>query len=407
MGSSVFILSNALSGGGAEVVSRQMITHIDNSTGLVFENEDEIRIPGKVICAVGYRHKGGIWRTLWINLVRLIRIQKLKMRLKPRCTISHLEGPNFANMLTFCGGTRLLFVHNKISDSYQRRTPRNRLKFALCKILYKNADSVIAVSQGIADDLVNITGLAPSKIQVQDNPVDVNSIRVAAKEDTTALGIVGRYSYIVSVASLTEQKNHLQMLQVFREYLLSSEQNRKVKLVLLGDGHLRQDLHRSCADLGLTAWAEQTPVVQNSEAHVFFLGFQRNPYPIVARAKAMIMTSFWEGLPVSLLEAMSLGIPSVVSDSSTAIRELWRSKKCSTDLDLKSGKPIETPYGVLMPRTSSQRIDIQAWIKSINKIVFCKPPEQLSYREKCQERAMDYDIERAAASWRTIVDDLG
>tara|TARA_Y100000746_G_C15419081_1_gene413515 strand:+ start:176 stop:1330 length:1155 start_codon:yes stop_codon:yes gene_type:complete len=384
-----------------------MIARIDNSTGLVFENDDGIRIPGKVICVVGYRHKGGIWWTLWINLVRLIRTQKLKIRLKPRCTISHLEGPNFANMLTCCGGARLLFVHNKVSDSYQRRTPRNRLKLALCKILYKKADSIIAVSQGIADDLVNIAGLAPSKIQVQDNPVDVNSIRIASKQDTTSLGIVGQYSYIVSVASLTEQKNHLQMLQVFREYLLSSEKNREVKLVLLGDGPLREDLHRSCADLGLNSWAEQTPVVQNSEAHVFFLGFQRNPYPIVARAKALIMTSFWEGLPVSLLEAMSLGIPSVVSDSSTAIRELWRSKTCSAELDLKSGKSIETPYGVLMPPTSSQRIDMQAWITSINKVVSCKPPEQLSYRKRCQERAMDYDIERAAASWRTIVDDLG
>jgi len=407
VGSSVFILSNALSGGGAEVVARQMITHIDNSTGLVFENDDGIKIPGKVICAVGHRHKGGIWRTLWINLVRLIRIQKLKIRLKPRCTISHLEGPNFANMLTCFGGARLLFVHNKISDSYQRRTPRNRLKFALCKILYKKADSIIAVSQGITDELVEIVGLAPSKIQVQDNPVDVNSIRVAAKEDTSTARILGQYSYIVSVASLTEQKNHLQMLQVFSEYLLSSEKNREVKLVLLGDGPLREYLQRSCADLGLTTWSEQTPVVQDSEAQVFFLGFQRNPYPIVARAKALIMTSFWEGLPVSLLEAMSLGIPSVVSDSSTAIRELWRSKKRSAELDLKSGKPIETPYGILMPRTSSQRIDIQAWIKSINKIVFCKPPEQLSYRKRCQERAMDYDIERAVASWRAIVDDLG
>jgi len=406
VGSSVFILSNALSGGGAEVVARQMIARIDNSTGLVFENDDGIKIPGKVICAVGHRHKGGIWRTLWINLVRLIRIQKLKIRLKPHCTISHLEGPNFANMLTCCGGARLLFVHNKISDSYQRRTPRNRLKLTLCKILYKKADSIIAVSQGIADDLVNIAGLAPSKIHVQDNPVDVNSIRIASRQDTTSLSIVGQYSYIVSVASLTEQKNHLQMLQVFREYLLSSEQNREVKLVLLGDGPLRENLHRSCLDLGLTAWAEQTPVVQSSEAHVFFLGFQRNPYPIVARAKVLIMTSFWEGLPVSLLEAMSLGIPSVVSDSSTAIRELWRSKTCSAELDLNSGKSIETPYGVLMPRTSRQRIDMQAWVKSINKIVSCKPPEQLSYRKRCQERAMDYDIERAAASWRTIVDDL-
>ena len=403
MGASVLILSNALSGGGAEVVARQMITHIDNSIGLVFENDDGVSVSPRVVYALGHRHGGGIGQTLWINLLRLFRIQKQKFILRPRCTISHLEGPNFANMLTCFGGSRFLFVHNKVSDSYQRRTIRNQIKYALCKLLYKRADAIIAVSQGISDELVSTFGLAPSKIQVQKNPVDIAAIRSSAQENSIAAKIFGQHPYIISVASLTEQKNHLQMLQIFKEYLLNSEQRRGVKLVLAGDGPLRTQLQSACADLGLAAWSQQNSNIQTSKAEVFFLGFQSNPYPVIAKAKALIMTSFWEGLPISLLEAMSLGIPSVVSDSSTAIRELWQLEVSGAETNLDFGKPIETPYGVLMPQTNSQGVDLQGWVSSIDKVLSSEHSAQQKYQKICQERAMVYDVECAALMWRSMV----
>ena len=54
------------------------------------------------------------------------------------------------------------------------------------------------------------------------------------------------------------------------------------------------------------------------------LGFQSNPYKMLHDAKLMLMTSRWEGLPMCVLEAMTLGVP-VVSTPTDGVREVVQS----------------------------------------------------------------------------------
>lgn len=399
----ILVLSNALTGGGAEIVARLMVASIENATGVVFENDASVSIPGRVVETTGHKHSGGICYTLWANLVRMTRIQRAKIRLNPACTISHLEGPNFANLLTVSGGPRLIFVHNKISESYRRKTLRDRAKYALCRFLYPRADCIVAVSQGIADELVQEFRIAPSKISVQNNPVDIGSIRTAAGESCSGFAeLLDGQRYIVSVASLTEQKNHFQMLQVFKELTSTDDPMNQLKLVLLGDGPLREELEEFSRGLGLITWssAGRQIVIRNTE--VFFLGYQNNPYPLISRAQALIMTSFWEGLPISLLEAMSLGVPAVVSDSSTGIRDLWRVSTSDAEKLVNLGKPVDTPFGVLMPSTRYREIDLSAWVDSLHKVISVAE-DRGGYQEKCQARAADYDLTKAVPAWNSLL----
>jgi len=399
----ILVLSNALAGGGAEIVARLMIASIENATGVVFENDARINISGRVVEATGHKHSGGIWYTLWANLVRLTRIQRAKFRLKPACTISHLEGPNFANLLTISGGPRLLFVHNKISESYERKTLRDRAKYALCRFLYPRADCIVAVSQGIADELVKAFRIAPSKISVQNNPVDIGSIRTAAGESCSGfVEMLDGQRYIVSVASLTEQKNHLQMLQVFKELASTDDPMDQLKLALLGDGPLRKELEEFSRGLGLTTWSSAGRQIVTRDTQVFFLGYQKNPYPLISTAQALIMTSFWEGLPISLLEAMSLGVPAVVSDSSTGIRDLWRVSTSDAEKLVNLGRPVDTPFGVLMPSTRNREIDLSAWVDSLHKVISMGEGRE-RYQEKCQARAADYDLAKAVPAWDSLL----
>ena len=110
------VLSTALAGGGAEAVARLMVERLTNSTCVLFENDARVVLPGHEIRVISRWHTRGPLIILLVNIWRLLVVQAVKLQLRPAVTISHLEGPNFANMLTFCGDRRILFVHNELNE---------------------------------------------------------------------------------------------------------------------------------------------------------------------------------------------------------------------------------------------------------------------------------------------------
>jgi glycosyltransferase involved in cell wall biosynthesis len=73
------------------------------------------------------------------------------------------------------------------------------------------------------------------------------------------------------------------------------------QLNLVGDGGLRPELEALAASLGVAD-------------HVTFHGFRRDVYALMAHSDLLVMSSHHEGLPYTLLEAMSLGLPTLASD---------------------------------------------------------------------------------------------
>ena len=85
--------------------------------------------------------------------------------------------------------------------------------------------------------------------------------------------------------------------------------NSDLKLVCLGDGELRDEIRELAKTLGI--------------AHrVIFPGYLANPYPVVRKAKAFILSSDFETLPTVLLEALSLGVPCVSVNCPTGPDEI-------------------------------------------------------------------------------------
>ena len=73
------------------------------------------------------------------------------------------------------------------------------------------------------------------------------------------------------------------------------------KCVILGDGPLRETLQQKVKFEGLSHY-------------VFFEGFQQDVRPYLQAASAFILTSYLEGLPISVLEAMACGLPCIVTN---------------------------------------------------------------------------------------------
>jgi glycosyltransferase involved in cell wall biosynthesis len=395
----VLILSNALSGGGAEVVARLMVTRIPNASCVLFENNAAITVPGKIVKKAYRQYRAGLLFSALINLWRLMFIQWEKFRLRPAVTISHLEGPNFANILTVMGGRQVLFVHNQISQSYPDDSFRHRVKRYLCRLLYSQASKVVAVSSGVGQELVRSLGVNPAKVLVLPNPIDLQFIEQAAVErygdyrDTLC-----RERYLISVASLTRQKNHEQMLRVYEQLIVGLQDRASVKLVLLGDGPLRGELQNLCQQLNLKFFDAQQNGELYSDAHVYFLGFQENPYPLLSCAQLLLMTSRWEGLPIALLEAMGLGIPAVVSNCSEGIWDLWQLSTADRG-DLRGEQSIfRAPCGVLIPSVTDESQTIDHWTAEIEKLLH-NPIRRELCAKACRDRANDYAIDRVAELW--------
>lgn len=143
--------------------------------------------------------------------------------------------------------------------------------------------NIISVSKGVEKSLLDL-GITPATSQVFWNPIDYDGIHCKAEE----LTFPHAKDYFVCVAALEERKGHKELLEAFAQSGCSDD------LLLIGKGSEENNLKQLANELGL---ANQ----------VHFLGFQKNPYPYIKHAKALLLTSKNEGAPLVLVEALMLG----------------------------------------------------------------------------------------------------
>ena len=103
---------------------------------------------------------------------------------------------------------------------------------------------------------------------------------------------------LIYVGRMEPVKNHALLLHGFRGALASMPD---LRLWMVGDGSERAAMERLAAELGIVD-------------QVTFWGQQLDVAPFFSAADAFIMSSRSEGLPVSLLQAFSLGLPAIVTD---------------------------------------------------------------------------------------------
>ena len=183
---------------------------------------------------------------------------------------------------------------------------RKRLMTWFMGRAYRRANASIAVSAGVADDLVARTGLQRETIDVVFNPVVGEYLQEMAEipaeypwlpPDTRPL--------ILALGRLVEQKGFSTLIRAFAR--LRAE--RSVRLVILGEGELRQELESETERLGVSS-------------DVVLPGFVNNPFPVLRQANLFVLSSGWEGLPNGLIQAMACGTPVVSTDCPSGPAEI-------------------------------------------------------------------------------------
>jgi glycosyltransferase involved in cell wall biosynthesis len=172
----------------------------------------------------------------------------------------------------------------------------------------------------------------------------------------------------------------------------------------LGKGCQEGKIRSLCAKLGL-AISDQGSTNEEKNARVFLLGFQSNPYPFLAKSRFFLLPSLWEGLPIAMLEAMTLGRPLIVSDCSPTIRQILISEDSEILEDLSLPKEgLTGECGYLMPlfEKPGDPDTIAAWAQA-TRTLLDNPILQRKFEENAITLSQQYDITNTMHCWREMV----
>ena len=170
--------------------------------------------------------------------------------------------------------------------------PRNfvvELKYALAAHF---CDWIVGVCDATTNNMKSAHS-APARKIVRVYNGTVPLARVAKEQWPPKNGFT-----LVYVGRLEPVKNHVLLLNAFRTALASMPD---LRLWMVGDGSERKRLESLATELGIAA-------------AVTFWGQQLDVAPFFSAADAFVMSSKSEGLPMSLLQAFSLGLPAIVTD---------------------------------------------------------------------------------------------
>jgi glycosyltransferase involved in cell wall biosynthesis len=196
-------------------------------------------------------------------------------------------------------------LHNQYSHFLQT-VEHGDLYAAMIRRYFNQADRIIAVSQGIAQDLSENFGVRPELIAVIPNPVDLDQIRTLAEEPITEhCWFSEELPICLFVGRLSAQKGVEYLLQA----MALARPLKKFRCVIIGDGEKRSELEALVKQLKLTE-------------DIAFLGRQSNPFKFMHRATCFVLPSIVEGLPYVILEAMACGCPIIATDCAPGVREL-------------------------------------------------------------------------------------
>lgn len=400
--SSILLLITNLTFGGAQRVffdhsrllaGRQDVTEIvfNRADGHAFESGNEILsldVPG-----------GGSSLAKLAHFFERVRVlAALKRSRRPALTISHLEGADYINVLSRGPGKRLLVVHgSKLHDARLSGLSGWLRRRVLIPFLYNRADKIVTVSREIGVELEAL-GVRKSRIHPIHNFFDPAAIRARSLEPLSAeeQAMFDGPPVLVTSGRLTLQKNQTAMISLFADLL----RRRPARLVLLGDGELRQPLIDQAKALGLRVG--EGP---GGEHDVYFLGFQDNPFRLQRHADLFLLTSGWEGFPMVLGEAMACGLPIVSADCPTGPREFL-----APDTIGQAVRPLRQAevgdYGLLLPIPAvGDRATITPWVDTLDRLLGDQD-ERERLAALSLARAEHFSREVIGPQWFALIDEL-
>lgn len=259
---------------------------------------------------------------------RSLAVRRLKRKLA--IDIAYSFGPS-ANMVNvFSGGDEKIWVGIR---SYMDMANERKIS-----LFCKKSDKVLCCSKVIEEEILAKFGCR--KGITLYNPLDVETIKAKAAGEKVRLPWEDTSHIIVSMGREDDVKGFWHLI---KSAALVRKEVPDAKLMIIGEGNFEE--YRKLAEgLGIADY-------------VYFTGMKKNPFPYLGAAYVYVLSSYNEGFPNALIEAMALGIPVIATDCMTGPREILMQSYVSEKEELrKDGNGItDGEYGILIPNMSPNK----------------------------------------------------
>lgn len=196
---------------------------------------------------------------------------------------------------------KIIYLHNDMRNEQEERFPYLKSIFPY----YARYDRLACVSPSVAEEnctnLASAYGIERNAFVCVNNLIDAESILEKSRQPLEpALQAWADQAdrLFVTLGRLSPEKDHEKLIHAFQQVV---RQQPNARLVILGEGPLRDSLGKQISQLGL-------------EKNVLLAGLQANPFPMLARADCFVFSSNYEGQGLVILEALTLGRPVISTD---------------------------------------------------------------------------------------------
>lgn len=372
----IMILIYHLRNGGAERVASNLCDELSKKYNVILVTCEE-KNDSDYSCGVE-RIVVDEMRAKYFKLFDTVnQIKSIKKKYHITHTISFTAQMNYLNVMSRVRDTTIISIRNYISLAENDNTPKN---IYMNKISIKYADKITVVSKVLGNDLINNFGAKENRIYPIYNFIDKDKMNKFLKEkDNIKLS----RNTVITVGRLNNQKGHINLIRSFK-YVVDKIGD--ARLIILGQGPLEDKIKNEIKKLRL-------------EKNVELLGYEKNPYLYMKNSSLFVLSSFYEGMPNVILEAMYCGLPIISTDCKSGPREIIAP---NSDLNCEIDKVSLDEYGILVPvlkDESCEKIIGDAIIKMLKDSKL-----RDNYSKKSKKRIKDFSKDKMMEDWNKVLD---
>lgn len=334
----VLILNRSISAGGIDRVGTEVAKFLTNGFDVylcVFFQDEDFTFPGVKVIDFHAPPESNLLGKIKNNVKRYTSYRKEIKKIDPDIVIAQGNIPDLMVGLDKKFGSSyrsVLTVHNTLSRDLKGMT--GKLEKYFLKLALKQADFWVADSNYVSSDFKTLFGV--SNVSTIPNPI--SAIPRGEKEFNKR--------FIFTAGRLEKQKDFATLLRAFA---IVAKEVPFLELIIAGEGSLLEELINLSGDLKI-------------ESRVKLIGYEKNLYPYLENCEFFVSSSLYEGMPMVVLQALSLRKAVISTDVPGTIEAVGNAGLFSPVGDAK--RLAENMLSVLRDNKLKLKLENEAFLRS-------------------------------------------